>query len=59
MMYWTFDPLVARNAHLNLNKLGAPVEEFVENMYGATNNSPMQGNSPPTGSSPPGTLTTR
>ena len=24
-MYWTFDPLVAKNAHLNLNKLGATV----------------------------------
>ncbi len=33
-MYWTYDPLVARNAHLNLNLLGATVDEFVENMYG-------------------------
>ncbi len=33
-MYWTFDPLVARNAHLNLNLLGATVDEFVPNMYG-------------------------
>ncbi len=33
-MYWTFDPLVARNAHLNLNRLGAAVDEFVPNMYG-------------------------
>ena len=35
-MYWTFDPLVARNAHLNLNLLGATVDEFVEDMYGAS-----------------------
>lgn len=35
-MYWTFDPLVARNAHLNLNRLGATVEEYVEDMYGAS-----------------------
>lgn len=33
-MYWTFDPLVARNAHLNLNLLGAAVDEFVPDMYG-------------------------
>jgi predicted GNAT superfamily acetyltransferase len=33
---WTFDPLQARNAHLNLNRLGASVVEYVENMYGAS-----------------------
>ena len=33
-MYWTFDPLVARNAHLNLNLLGAKVDQFVPDMYG-------------------------
>jgi predicted GNAT superfamily acetyltransferase len=33
-MYWTFDPLVARNAHLNLNHLGARVAEHVRDMYG-------------------------
>ncbi|GJG89182.1 hypothetical protein tb265_43630 [Gemmatimonadetes bacterium T265] len=33
-MYWTFDPLVARNAHLNLARLGARVVEYVPNMYG-------------------------
>jgi chorismate synthase len=36
LMYWTFDPLVARNAHLNLNALGAEVHEFVPDMYGDT-----------------------
>ena len=35
-MFWTFDPLRARNAHLNLNKLGAVVREYRENMYGET-----------------------
>jgi predicted GNAT superfamily acetyltransferase len=30
---WTYDPLEARNAHLNLNKLGAEVVEYVEDMY--------------------------
>jgi chorismate synthase len=33
-MYWTFDPLVARNAHFNLNRLGARVFEYVPDMYG-------------------------
>lgn len=35
-MTWTFDPLVARNAHFNLNRLGAEVVEYVPNMYGET-----------------------
>jgi chorismate synthase len=30
---WTYDPLEARNAHLNLNCLGAEVVEYVEEMY--------------------------
>lgn len=34
--YWTYDPLVARNAHLNLNVLGARVTEYVPHMYGDT-----------------------
>ena len=33
VIYWSFDPLVARNAHLNLNRLGARVEEYVPDMY--------------------------
>ena len=40
-MYWTFDPLVARNAHLNLNHLGATVEEYVPDMYGPGDRSPV------------------
>lgn len=35
-LYWTFDPLVARNAHFNLNRLGAAVAGFVPDMYGAS-----------------------
>lgn len=33
-VYWTYDPLVARNANLNLNRLGARVEEYVPDIYG-------------------------
>jgi len=33
-VFWTFDPLVARNAHLNLHRLGATVIEYVRDMYG-------------------------
>lgn len=36
VIYWTYDPLVARNAHLNFNKLGVYVAEYVEEMYGDT-----------------------
>jgi predicted GNAT superfamily acetyltransferase len=31
--FWTYDPLVARNANLNLNALGAVVTEYVKDMY--------------------------
>src|SRR5262249_22936157 len=30
---WTYDPLEARNAHLNFNHLGAGVAEYVPDMY--------------------------
>ena len=33
-MYWTYDPLVARNAHLNFNVLGVRAHAYVEDMYG-------------------------
>lgn len=42
-MYWTFDPFVAKNAHLNLNILGARVDRFVPDMYGTATNSPVHG----------------
>lgn len=45
-IYWTYDPLVARNAHLNLNKMRARVDEFVVAMYGEETNSPLQGDMP-------------
>jgi len=32
--YWTYDPLLAANAHLNLNVLGARAVEFVVDFYG-------------------------
>jgi chorismate synthase len=32
--YWSYDPLLAANAHLNLSVLGARVVEYVEDMYG-------------------------
>ena len=35
-MCWTFDPLIAKNAHLNLNVLGARVVRYVPDMYGTT-----------------------
>ena len=35
-MQWTYDPLVARNANLNLNSLGAVPVEYVVNLYGET-----------------------
>jgi predicted GNAT superfamily acetyltransferase len=35
-MYWTFDPLIAKNAHFSLNRLGARVVEYVPDMYGTT-----------------------
>ena len=31
---WTFDPLVARNAHFNISKLGAFPAEYLVNFYG-------------------------
>ena len=31
---WTFDPLVRRNAHFNLQKLGAHAVEYLESFYG-------------------------
>jgi predicted GNAT superfamily acetyltransferase len=36
LITWTYDPLQARNAHLNLRRLGAEATEFLENFYGIT-----------------------
>src|SRR2546430_1470730 len=35
-IYWSFDPLMAKNAHLNVNLLGARVVDYVTDMYGAS-----------------------
>ena len=40
VIYWTYDPLVAKNAWLNLMVLGARIHEYVVDMYGDTG-SPM------------------
>jgi predicted GNAT superfamily acetyltransferase len=34
LVMWTYDPLAARNAHLNINRLGAEIVEYVPDMYG-------------------------
>lgn len=34
LIIWTFDPLQSRNAHLNLNKLGAIIRSYEVNYYG-------------------------
>ena len=34
LMTWTYDPLEARNAWLNLNKLGVIVRKYIPNCYG-------------------------
>jgi len=41
VIYWTFDPLVARNAHLNFNRLGVEVREYVIDMYGSNTDSAL------------------
>jgi predicted GNAT superfamily acetyltransferase len=33
---WTFDPLELRNAHFNLNRLGAICRKYLPNLYGVT-----------------------
>ena len=40
-MLWTYDPLAARNAHLNLTVLGARVTEYVRDMYGTETGSAL------------------
>ncbi|SRR5713101_1985896 len=40
LVVWTFDPLEIRNAHFNLNRLGAIARRYLPNMYGLTT-SPM------------------
>ena len=33
LIMWTFDPLQSRNAHLNINKLGAVIRRYENNYY--------------------------
>lgn len=42
-MFWTYDPLVARNAYLNIVKLGARPTEYVVDMYGSETQSALHG----------------
>jgi len=45
LMEWTYDPLVAVNAHLNFNRLGVVVEDYVLNVYGDSS-SPLHRGTP-------------
>jgi predicted GNAT superfamily acetyltransferase len=36
LVEWTFDPLELRNAHFNLNRLGAICRKYQPNLYGVT-----------------------
>lgn len=45
-MIWTFDPLIRRNAHFNLNRLGAEVIEFVESFYPPMHDAVNHGDEP-------------
>ena len=45
LIEWTFDPLLALNANLNIVALGAVVEEYEENVYGESV-SPLHGGLP-------------
>jgi predicted GNAT superfamily acetyltransferase len=38
LIKWTWDPMLARNAHFNLNRLGAIVEGYADNFYGVDYN---------------------
>lgn len=45
LMEWTFDPLEIKNAHLNIERLGAIVRRYSVNQYGLSS-SPLQGGLP-------------
>src|SRR5688572_716888 len=34
LIKWTWDPMQARNAHFNLNRLGVTVDAYADNYYG-------------------------
>ena len=39
---WTWDPMLSRNAHFNLNRLGATVDRYAENFYGDDKNTGLE-----------------
>jgi chorismate synthase len=43
LVEWTYDPLMAPNAHLNFARLGVVAEEYLENVYGASGSVLHQG----------------
>jgi len=45
LIEWTFDPLELKNAHFNVERLGAIVRRYVLNQYGSTS-SPLHGGLP-------------
>jgi len=45
LIEWTFDPLETKNAHFNLNRLGAICRRYIPNFYGITT-SPLHRNLP-------------
>lgn len=45
LVEWTFDPLELKNAHFNLNRLGAVARRYIPNIYGITN-SPLHAGLP-------------
>ena len=45
LIEWTFDPLVAKNAHFNFMRLGAIARRYLPNAYGVTT-SPLHGSLP-------------
>ena len=44
LIEWTFDPMQAMNAHLNLTKLGVVIDEYEENVYGESQSPLHRGN---------------
>jgi predicted GNAT superfamily acetyltransferase len=45
LIEWTFDPLQLKNAHFNIERLGAIVRRYIPNLYGRTS-SPLHAGLP-------------
>ena len=43
LIKWTFQPVLARNAHFNLNRLGATIRKYIPNYYGTDYNTAHSG----------------